>query len=119
MFLATQCLRYSVNRLGRMWQNPLPDFCPRGAVRFSLAECKRERNRERVNAGLQRPKAEGKHLGRRLRAFDPAWAVALYQETHSWRKVSRVMQVPLSTLHRRMAAKPPLQNAPEDLRDGF
>jgi DNA invertase Pin-like site-specific DNA recombinase len=85
----------------------------------SVAEYERELIRERVRAGLRRAKAEGKHLGRRPRSFDQDRATALYQDTQSWRKVARVMQVPLSTLHRRMAVKPPVQNSQEALRDGF
>lgn len=85
----------------------------------SVAEYERSLIIERVKAGLRRARAEGKRLGRRPRSFDQSRATALYQETQSWRKVARVMQVPLSTLHRRMAPKPPLHNSQEGLRDGF
>ncbi len=87
----------------------------------SVAEAEYERSLtiERVKAGLRRARAEGKHLGRRPHSFDQDRATALYQDTQSWRKVARVMQVPLSTLHRRMAAKAPVQNSQEALKDGF
>jgi DNA invertase Pin-like site-specific DNA recombinase len=85
----------------------------------SVAEYERSLIIERVKAGLRRARAEGKHLGRRPRSFDQDRATALYAATKSWRKVARVMQVPLSTLHRRMAPKPPVQNSQEALRDGF
>ena len=58
-------------------------------------------------------------LGRPTRDLDGARAQALYQETKSWRRVARLMHVPLSTLHRRMAAKAPVKNSQEGLRDGF
>lgn len=85
----------------------------------SVAEYERELIRERVRAGLRRARAEGRHLGRPTRDLDGARAQALYQETKSWRRVARLMHVPLSTLHRRMAAKAPVQNSQEGLRDGF
>ena len=77
----------------------------------SVAEYERELIRERVRAGIRRAKAKGVQLGRRPRRFDETRAVALYRESGSWRTVARLMGVPLSTLHRRLAARTPLQAA--------
>jgi DNA invertase Pin-like site-specific DNA recombinase len=77
----------------------------------SVAEYERELIRERVRAGMRRAKAKGVQLGRRPRRFDEADALRLYRDTGSWRTVARRLGVPLSTLHRRLAARFPLQAA--------
>ncbi len=66
----------------------------------SLAKQERLRISERVRAGLERARNEGKQLGRRRNVFDRAKAARLRAEGWSWSKVARQLRVTVSAARR-------------------
>ena len=70
----------------------------------SLAQFERERIAERVQAGLQRAKRQGRTLGRPRRAISPRQLTRV--EGLSSRAAAKVLGVPRSTLQRYLAQKP-------------
>ena len=58
--------------------------------------------RERVIAGVRRAQAQGKHCGRPRRELDLRPAVALLREGRGLKEVARILDVPRSTLRRRL-----------------
>jgi DNA invertase Pin-like site-specific DNA recombinase len=81
-------------------QNPYHDVF----VALAATKAKEEKKRisERTKAGLARVKAAGKRLGRPSLVFDQAKASALLNDGHSKRAVAKHLNVPLSTLLRRL-----------------
>ena len=81
---------------------------PMGRAMFTLcavvSELEREILRERVQAGVDRAKAQGKQLGRPRRDLDLRAAQLLLEEGHSVRQVSDLVNIPRSTLRRHLAA---------------
>ena len=69
----------------------------------AVAELERDLIRERVQAGVDRAKAAGKHCGRPSHAFDPRAARALLEQGHAERQVAEMLGVPRSTLRRKLA----------------
>ncbi len=80
---------------------------PMGKAMFTItaavAELERDLIRERVQAGVDRAKAAGKHCGRPLRAIDLSGAVRLLAEGMGLRQVARMVNLPEATLRRRLA----------------
>lgn len=72
-------------------------------VTAAVAELERDLIRERVLAGVERAKAEGKHCGRPRRKFDPRAAEALLAQGHAERQVAVMLGVPRSTLRRKLS----------------
>jgi len=81
---------------------------PMGRAMFTLcavvSELEREILRERVQAGVDRAKAQGKQLGRPRRDLDLRAARLLLQEGHSVRQVADLVNIPRSTLRRHLEA---------------
>jgi DNA invertase Pin-like site-specific DNA recombinase len=70
----------------------------------AIAEFERERIRERVQAGLQRARAQGVRLGRPRRRFDSTRLPEVAGLPA--REAARKLGVPRSTLQRWLAQKP-------------
>lgn len=68
------------------------------AVAAWIAEQERERLRERVRASVARARAAGKKLGRPLRIWNRETARELRAAGMSWRKLSKRLGIPFSTL---------------------
>ncbi len=68
----------------------------------AVAELERDLIRERVQAGVDRAKAAGKHCGRPRRAFDPRAARLLLAQGHAERQVAAMLGMPRSTLRRKL-----------------
>ena len=66
-----------------------------------VAERERDNLRERTKAGLQRAKEEGKHLGRPYRDINIKKVREYREKGISWAAISRIMDIPYSTLMRR------------------
>ena len=64
----------------------------------AFAELEREMIRERVVSGLRTAKTSGKRLGRPRKVFRRDEAFALRSEGMSWRKISKLLNVPMSTV---------------------
>jgi len=80
---------------------------PMGRMVFTMiaavAEMERELIRERVQAGVDRARAQGKTLGRPRRELDLRAAKILLDQGHSQRAVADMLGVPRGTLRRRLA----------------
>jgi len=80
---------------------------PMGKMVFTMiaavAEMERELIRERVQAGVDRARAQGKKLGRPRRELDLRAARILLDQGHSQRAVADMLDVPRGTLRRRLA----------------
>jgi DNA invertase Pin-like site-specific DNA recombinase len=68
----------------------------------ALAEYERGLIRERVNAGIARAKAQGKHCGRPRVDLELRPAVAMLKEGRGLREVAKILGVSRSTLRRRL-----------------
>ena len=68
----------------------------------AVAEMERELIRERVQAGVDRARAQGKTLGRPRRELDLRAANILLDQGHSQRAVASMLGVPRGTLRRRL-----------------
>lgn len=80
---------------------------PMGKAMFTItaavAELERDLIRERVQAGVDRAKAAGKHCGRPARAVDLSGAQRLLAEGVGLRQAAKMVNLPESTLRRRLA----------------
>lgn len=80
---------------------------PMGKAMFTItaavAELERDLIRERVQAGVDRAKAAGKHCGRPVRALDLTGAERLLADGIGLRQAARMVNLPESTLRRRLA----------------
>lgn len=80
---------------------------PMGKAMFTItaavAELERDLIRERVQAGVDRAKAAGKHCGRPERALDLSGAERLLADGVGLRQAARMVNLPESTLRRRLA----------------
>jgi DNA invertase Pin-like site-specific DNA recombinase len=70
------------------------------ALLASLARQERLRIQERVRAGLERARREGKRLGRPRRVFDRREVIELRRRGASWREVARRLGVSTGTARR-------------------
>ncbi len=70
------------------------------AVSAWIAKQERERTRERINAGIARAKAEGKHCGRPKAIVDRRRALALWNAGRSLRSIGREFGVSAQTIFR-------------------
>ena len=68
----------------------------------ALAAYEKELIRERVNAGIARAKALGKHCGRPKVELELRPAVAMLKEGRGLREVAKILGVSRSTLRRRL-----------------
>ena len=79
---------------------------PMGKVVFTMiaavAELERDVIRERVQAGVDRARAQGKQLGRPRRELDLRAAHILLDRGHSQREVAGMLGIPRATLRRRL-----------------
>ena len=79
---------------------------PMGRAMFTItaaiAELERELIRERVQAGVDRARRNGKRLGRPRRELDLRAARILLERGHSQREVAEMLAVPRGTLRRRL-----------------
>lgn len=66
----------------------------------AFAEFERDMIRERVNAGLDRVRKEGKRLGRPGTRIDPAEASRVFKECRSYRGTAKRLGVPRSSVRR-------------------
>jgi DNA invertase Pin-like site-specific DNA recombinase len=64
-----------------------------------VAENERRMLKERIKIGIERAKEEGKQLGRPEKEPDKKRAMRLRSQGLSWAEVSRVMQIPQSTMY--------------------
>jgi len=86
---------------------------PMGRVLFTIvsamAEFERSLIQERVRAGLQKAKRDGKRLGRPVVQWDVETALFMKRKGNSWADVSEAVGVSVSTLRRTI---PPLLKNP-------
>jgi DNA invertase Pin-like site-specific DNA recombinase len=79
---------------------------PMGKAMFTIisaiGELERDLIRERVVAGVQRAKANGKHCGRPKVAMDLRPAIALLREGRGLKDVATILKVSRATLRRRL-----------------
>ena len=64
----------------------------------AFAEFERELIRERTIAGVRAAKAKGKKLGRPKKVFRRDEVARLREAGHSWRAISKQLDVPVSTV---------------------
>jgi len=80
---------------------------PMGRAMFTLcavvSELEREILRERVQAGVDRARRQGRRLGRPQRKLDLRAAKLLLEEGHSVRQVADVLGLPRTTLRRHLS----------------
>ncbi len=80
---------------------------PLGRALFTLAamfaEFERQILIERVRAGMERARADGKRFGRPRREVDTARLLKLREEKHSIRAIGRLLGIPASTVAQRLA----------------
>jgi len=80
---------------------------PMGRAMFTIvaavAELERELISERVRAGVQRARLQGKQFGRPRRELDLRAARILLEQGHSVREVADLLGLPRTTLRRRLA----------------
>ena len=78
---------------------------PAGKMVFTMlaavAEFEKDLVRERTRAGMDRARAAGKRIGRPPRPVDVAKVTELHRE-HSYRQISKMLHVPVATLHAAM-----------------
>lgn len=79
---------------------------PMGKAMFTIisaiGELERDLIRERVVAGVQRAKANGKHCGRPKVVMDLRPAIALLREGRGLKDVATILKVSRATLRRRL-----------------
>ena len=87
-------------------QEAIDTSTPMGRMVFTMiaavAEMEREMIRERVQAGVDRAKAAGKHCGRPVVEIDLRPAVAMLDRGHGIKTTARSLGVSVSTLRRRL-----------------
>ena len=71
----------------------------------AVAEFERCLIRERVRSGLDKAKVDGKQLGRPTRQIDLRPAKMLLEQGHSLREISKMLDIPRSTLMKKLAGK--------------
>ena len=74
----------------------------------AMAELEAALIRERVQAGVDRARRQGKKLGRPRRELDLRAASILLDQGHSQREVADMLGVPRGTLRRRLQEAPPM-----------
>ena len=72
------------------------------AILSWVAERERELLRQRTKEGMARAKAEGKHVGRPPKPIDWRRVDELRKKGVSYRDISKIIEVPYSTLLRRI-----------------
>ena len=77
-----------------------------------VAELERELLLERVRAGVARARAQGKVFGRPRRELDLRAAQALIGQGHTVRRVADMLDLPRTTLRRRLAEAGEIQGQP-------
>lgn len=75
------------------------------AILAALAKQERIRIQERVHAGLERARKEGKKLGPKFKIFDRE-AAKLYAQTHSLRDTAAEFDISRETVRRLLCPKP-------------
>ena len=83
-------------------ENPFAQFMMK--LLGLLAELERNIIVERVRAGLEEAKRQGKHCGRPKIVFRRDRARELRAQGMSWRKISAELEVPFATIRRALAA---------------
>ena len=68
----------------------------------AVAQFEREMTISRINSGIQKARAEGKHCGRPRKHVDTRAARALLDQGHSLRSVASMLQLPRTTLKRKL-----------------
>jgi DNA invertase Pin-like site-specific DNA recombinase len=100
-------------------QEAIDSTTPIGKMMFTvisaLAEFERSVLIERVRAGIETARSKGKTLGRPRKVFRRDVAVELRAAGYSWRRLSRELDIPVSTL-REACAERPVENSPK--KDG-
>ena len=100
-------------------QETIDSTTPMGKMMFTivsaLAEFERSVLIERVRAGMANARANGKSVGRPKKVFRRDVALELRAAGYSWRRLSRDLGIPVSTL-RQACAERPADNAPK--KDG-
>ena len=67
-----------------------------------VARQERERIGERVRAGQTRARAQGVHIGRRLRPVDVEEIRRRRAAGQGWRRIARALKVPMTTMRRKV-----------------
>ena len=73
----------------------------------AVAELEREMIRERVISGIQNARINGKSIGRPRRNFRRDEALGLRASGMSWRGISKILNVPMSTVIDACSENPP------------
>ena len=110
---STSHLLEALDELGRLGvdfvslREQIDTSTPMGKAMFTItaavAELERDLIRERVQAGVDRARAAGKHCGRPLRSIDLSGAERLLAEGVGLRQAARMVNLPEATLRRRLA----------------
>ncbi len=94
-------------------QEAIDTTSPMGKLLFTIVAAMAEMERsiliERVKAGVATAKAKGKSCGRPKKVFRRDTAIEMRGLGYSWRKISRMLNVPVSTL-RDGCAESPFEN---------
>lgn len=89
---------------------------PMGEAMFTvisaMAQLERDIISERVQAGLTKAKQNGIQLGRPIRQFRTELALELRSQGKSVREIASLLNIPKSTLHKRLKPKTPLSQKP-------
>ena len=91
-------------------QEAIDTTSPMGELLFTIVAAMAEMERgiliERVRAGMANAKAKGKSVGRPKKVFRRDTAIEMRRVGYSWRKISRMLNVPVSTLRAGCAESP-------------
>ena len=83
-------------------QEAIDTTSPMGKLLFTIVAAMAEMERsiliERVKAGISSAKAKGKSFGRPKKVFRRDTAIELRSLGYSWRRISRLLNIPVSTL---------------------
>jgi DNA invertase Pin-like site-specific DNA recombinase len=100
------------------YQEAIDTSTPMGKLMFTIVSAMAEMERaiiiERVRAGMANARSKGKQLGRPKRVFRRDTVVELRASGESWRRISRLLGVPVSTLIDGCTEKPPEKGTRSD-----
>ena len=99
-------------------QEAIDTTSPMGKLLFTIVAAMAEMERsiliERVKAGVATAKANGKSFGRPKKVFRRDTAIEMRRLGYSWRKISRMLNVPVSTLRDGCTESPSESKAKND-----
>ncbi len=101
-------------------QEAIDTTSPMGKLLFTIVAAMAEMERsiliERVKAGVATAKANGKSFGRPKKVFRRDTAIEMRRLGYSWRKISQMLNVPVSTLRDGCAESPSKSESERDAK---